>query len=177
VLFFHRKPLYLLKIHITFSPKQYFFTAQNRSMEHPEMAAFILSLISKVEQLLPAYLELEEERLKARGGIAICIIDPQGNVYGKLFGEDKLVARERYRTAWVKASQVWITGIRTGEFERLVYTGEIDEATFGIRKPDYIGWEGGQPIHLPDGTILSVAFSGLRGATDLEIVNRALLLQ
>ena len=143
-------------------------------MEHANTAAFILTLISKVEQLIPIYLQEEEERKKARGGIAICILDPEGNIYGKMFGEDRILARERYRTAWVKASQVWITGIPTGEFEKRVYNGEIDEATFGIKKPDYIGWEGGQPIRLSDGTILSVAFSGLRAASDLEIINRAL---
>lgn len=143
-------------------------------MAQTEIAGIITALIDKVEKLIPEYLQLEEERKKARGGIAICIIDPEGNVYGKMFGEDKIMARERYRTAWIKASQVWITGIKTGEFERLVYNGEIDEATYGIKKPDYIGWEGGQPIHLPNGIVLAVGFSGLQSATDLEIVNRAL---
>lgn len=143
-------------------------------MQHPETAGIITTLIDKIEKLIPLYLQQEEERLKARGGIAICIIDQEGNVYGKMFGEDKILARERYRTAWMKASQVWITGIRTGEFERLIYTGAIDEASFGIKKPDYIGWEGGQPVHLPNGMVLAVGFSGLRSATDLEIVNRAL---
>jgi uncharacterized protein GlcG (DUF336 family) len=143
-------------------------------MAQTEIAGIITALIDKVEKLIPGYLQEEEERKKARGGIAICIIDPEGSVYGKMFGEDRILARERYRTAWIKASQVWITGIRTGEFERLVYNGEIDEAAFGIKKPDYIGWEGGQPIHLPNGMVLAVGFSGLRSATDLEIVNRAL---
>lgn len=146
-------------------------------MAQTEIAGIITALIDKVEKLIPEYLQLEEERKKARGGIAICIIDPEGSVYGKMFGEDKILARERYRTAWIKASQVWITGIRTGEFERLVYNGEIDEATFGIKKPDYIGWEGGQPIHLPNGIVLAIGFSGLRSATDLEIVNRALEME
>lgn len=143
-------------------------------MAQTEIAGIITALIDKVEKLIPEYLQLEEERKKARGGIAICIIDPEGSVYGKMFGDDKIMARERYRTAWIKASQVWITGIKTGEFERLVYNGEIDEATFGIKKPDYIGWEGGQPIHLPGGMVLAVGFSGLQSTTDLEIVNRAL---
>jgi glc operon protein GlcG len=144
-------------------------------MEHPETAGLITALIANVEKLIPQYLKLEEERKKARGGIAICIIDPEGNVHGKMFGEDRIMARERYRTAWMKASQVWITGIRTGEFERLVYTGAINEESFGIKKPDYIGWEGGQPVQLSNGITLAVGFSGLRSATDLEIVNRALI--
>lgn len=143
-------------------------------MEHPEIAGFIAALIDKVEKLIPVYMQQEEDRMKAKGGIAICIIDKDGRVYGKMFGEDKIMARERYRVAWIKASQVWITGLPTGEYERLAFNGEIDEAQFGIRRPDYIGWQGGQPVQLPDGTILSVGFSGFRGQSDLEIIQKAL---
>lgn len=146
-------------------------------MEQPEITGIVTALIDKVEKLIPLYLQEEEERKKAKGGIAICVIDQEGSVYGRMFGDDKIMARERYRTAWIKASQVWITGIKTGEYERLVYNGEIDEARFGIKKPDYIGWEGGQPIQLPNGMVLAVGFSGLRSATDLEIVNRALEME
>ncbi len=143
-------------------------------MERQELADFVAALIEKVKRLVPVYMQQEEDRAKAKGGIAICIIDQEGRVYGQMFGEDKIMARERYRVAWMKASQVWITGIRTGEFERMAFSGEIDEAQFGIKRPDYIGWEGGQPIHLPDGAMLSVGFSGFRSATDIEIVQRAL---
>ena len=66
--------------------------------------------------------------------------------------------------------------MRTGEFEKLVFNGEIDEAAFGIRKPDYIGWTGGQPITLHDGTTFSAGFSGFRGETDIEIVLKAVSL-
>ena len=58
--------------------------------------------------------------------------------------------------------------------KNLLSTNEIDERKFGIERPDYIGWQGGQPITLKDGTILSVGFSGFRGIVDLEIVIRAL---
>lgn len=146
-------------------------------MERIALAGLITTLIDRVEKLIPLYLQLEADRLKAKGGIAICIIDPEGQVYGKMFGKDKIMARERFRTAWMKASQVWITGIKTGEFERLVYNKEIDEAQFGIKRPDFIGWEGGQPIYLPDGTMLAAAFSGLTSDSDLEIVNRALEIE
>jgi glc operon protein GlcG len=37
-----------------------------------------------------------------------------------------------------------------------------------------IGWEGGQPLSLKNGSNLSVGFSGFRGVTDLEIMVRAL---
>jgi uncharacterized protein GlcG (DUF336 family) len=139
-----------------------------------EQVTIITEIIESVEQLIPFYMENEEVRKKTKGGIAICIIDDEGNVYGKMFGTDKIMMRERYRVAWMKASQVWITGIKTGEFEKLVFNREIDEESFGIKRPDYIGWEGGQPITLKNGTKLSVGFSGFRSASDLEIVMKAL---
>lgn len=56
----------------------------------------------------------------------------------------------------------------------MVFNKEIDEGKFGIKRPDYIGWEGGQPITLKDGTVLAVGFSGFRSATDLDIILKAL---
>lgn len=134
----------------------------------------IVSLIDKIESLIPSYMAIEEDRIKANGSVAVCIIDGEGNVYGRIFGDDKILGRERYRVAWTKASQVWITGIKTGEFEKLAFNNEIDEKKFGIRRPDYIGWEGGQPVTLADGTIISAGVSGFRGVSDLEIVSRAI---
>ena len=56
-----------------------------------------------------------------------------------------------------------------------MFTDQIDDKKFGILRPDFIGWEGGQPLTV-DGTIkLSVGFSGFRGATDIEIVQKALV--
>jgi len=91
-----------------------------------------------------------------------------------MFGTNKIRARESYRVAWTKASQVHITGMKTGEYERLAFNNELDEEKFGIERPDYIGWEGGQPIMLSDGTILAAGFSGFRGVVDLEIIVKAL---
>lgn len=139
-----------------------------------DLENIINGIINNVEKLIPAYMENEHDRNKAKDGIAICIIDNMGRVYGRMFGTDKIMMRERYRIAWMKASQVWITGIRTGEFERLAFNNEIDEEQFGIKRPDFIGWEGGQPITLKDGTVIAAAFSGFRSATDLEIVLKAL---
>ena len=70
--------------------------------------------------------------------------------------------------------QARLTGIKTGEYERRVFNKEIPENANGIENPDLIGWEGGQPITLPDGRKLSVGFSGFRGTTDLEIVIKAI---
>jgi glc operon protein GlcG len=134
----------------------------------------ISKLIASVERLVPEYLSRPEDAAISAGGSAICIIDEHNNVFGKLFGTDKIRTRQCYKIAWIKASQVWITGYKTGEFEKLAYAGEIDEEKFGIMRPDYLGWEGGQPVTLKDGTKLSIGFSGFRGTSDLEIVLRAM---
>jgi uncharacterized protein GlcG (DUF336 family) len=142
-------------------------------MERKELASQISQLLENVEALIPVYLQNEADRVKANGNVAICIVDEEGSVYGKIFGVDKIRGREAYRVAWMKASQVWITGMKTGEFEQKAFNGEINEKEFGIRRPDFIGWEGGQPITLQNGTKLSIGFSGFRSATDLEIVVRS----
>lgn len=133
----------------------------------------IVAVLDKIESLIPFYLAIEEDRLKANGSVAVCVIDEPGNIYGRIFGADKILGRERYRVAWTKASQVWITGIRTGEFEKKVFNNELNEKSFGIRRPDFIGWEGGQPVRLIDGVILSIGVSGFRSVSDLEIVDKA----
>ena len=110
----------------------------------------------------------------ANGNVAVCIIDEQGNIYGKLFGENRVRSKQSYQVAWTKASQVYLTGVKTGEYERMVFTKEIEENAHGIEAPDLIGWEGGQPLKLKDGQILSVGFSGFCGIIDIEIMVKAL---
>jgi uncharacterized protein GlcG (DUF336 family) len=143
-------------------------------MEARKRTELIDLIISESEKLLPEYMLQEEDRRIANGNCAICLIDQEGKIYGKMYGTNLIRARESYRVAWTKASQVHITGMKTSEFERLAFTNQIDEKKFGIERPDYIGWVGGQPLTLPDGSVLSVGFSGFRGEMDLEIVCRAL---
>ena len=100
-------------------------------------------------------------------------MDAAGGVNGKMFGPDKIRQRQCFRVAWIKASQVWITGFKTGEYESLVFAGKVDEHKYGISRPDFIGWEGGQPIVVDAQTKLSAGFSGFRGTSDLEIVQKA----
>jgi glc operon protein GlcG len=142
-------------------------------MEANQIAGLIEDVITAVEKRLPEYAAIEEDRKRNEGNCALCIIDEAGAVYGKMFGTDKIRQRNVFRIAWVKASQVWITGIKTGEYEKMVFTGQIDDQQFGIMRPDFIGWDGGQPIALDGNTKLSVGFSGFRGASDLEIVQKA----
>jgi len=134
----------------------------------------IEKLITSIEELVPVYMAIPEDYAKSNGVASLCIIDEDGRVYGKVFGTDQLRGRDSFRIAWTKASQVWITGIKTNEYEKLVFADQIDPQQFGIKLPDLVGWLGGQPIILPDGTKLSVGFSGFRGISDLEIVQKAL---
>lgn len=144
-------------------------------MEAKQIGRLIEDLIVAIEKRVPEYAAIEEDRKKNEGNCAACIIDDAGAVYGKMFGTDKIRQRNLFRIAWTKASQVWITGIKTGEYEKLVFTGQIDEQRFGIMRPDFIGWEGGQPIAVDGKAKLSIGFSGFRGSTDLEIVQKAVV--
>jgi glc operon protein GlcG len=134
----------------------------------------IEQLIEKIEELIPIYRNSEEDKNIANGNVAVCIIDESGALYGKLFFNDnKIRTRECFRVAWTKCSQVWLTGMKTGEYEKKVFSGELNKRIVGISLPDLIGWEGGQPITLKSGLKLSVGFSGFRGVSDLEIVVKA----
>ena len=132
------------------------------------------SILTGIEKLISEYMKVPEDKAVSNGNVAICIIDEAGNVHGRMYGTNKPRLRQSYRVAWTKASQVWLTGMKTGEYERKVFNKEIPENANGIDNPDLIGWEGGQPLILPDGEKVSVGFSGFRGATDLEIVVKAL---
>jgi len=136
--------------------------------------AQIEELIANIEELIPVYMAIPEDYAKSKGVASLCIISEDGRIYGKVFGTDKLRGRDSFKIAWTKANQVWITGYKTNEYERMIFTDQIDYHTFGISLPDLIGYEGGQPITLPDGTKLAVGFSGFRGSSDLEIVKKSL---
>lgn len=142
-------------------------------MNKDENVLMIEKIIDEIDLLVPVCAQVEEDWVKANGNVAVCIIDEAGRVNGKVWGTDIIRGRECFRIAWTKASQVLITGIKTGEFEKKVFSGELKD-TFGIKMPDFIVWEGGQPITLKDGTKLSVGFSGFRSETDLEIVLKAI---
>lgn len=138
------------------------------------LCEIVHQLFDAIEELIPGYMANPEDSILSDGNVSVCVMDEAGNVYGKMYGSNKLESRRTYKIAWTKASQVWITSIATNEYERMVFNNEIDESVFGIETPDLIGWLGGQPVVLKDGTKLAVGFSGFRGCVDLEIVQKAL---
>ena len=138
------------------------------------MSAIITKLFTAIENLIPEYMQNPLDSNIGNGNLAVCIIDEQGLVHGKMFGNNNPRLRNTFKVAWTKASQVWLTGVKTGEYERMVFNKEVEENGNGIEAPDLIGWEGGQQLVLENGEKLSVGFSGFRGVTDIEIMVRAL---
>lgn len=142
-------------------------------MTNQQLQQVINRMFESITAQIPTYKDSAADWNISNGNVAVCIIDDAGNVYGKIWGTDKLRGRGFYDVAYRKASQVWITGYKTGEFERLVFTDKLNYKDFGIELPDLMGWEGGQPIQLDAETRISCGFSGFKGINDLAIVKNA----
>lgn len=142
-------------------------------MGYKKMSKLLQPFFEVLEFLVENTMEVQEDAGISEGNAAVCLIDQQGLIHGKLFGSDRVRQRNSFRVAWTKASQVWLTGIATGEYERQVFTGKIPENANGIDNPDLIGWVGGQPIYLKNGLQFAAGFSGFRGTTDKQIVLEA----
>ena len=105
--------------------------------------------------------------------MTLLIITEGGHIFGRMFGDNNHRRRGTCRVAWQKATQVWMTGQATGQFEKQVYGAGVDPGKFGLQHPDLIGWEGGLPVVAADGTKIAVAMSGFTGATDCAIIRQA----
>lgn len=143
-------------------------------MEENKLNEYINKLIEELAVLVPNYKNSPDDWNICEGNAAVCIISGNGNIHGKLFGNDKVRQRGFYFNAWKKASQVYITGHKTGDYEKIVFGGTMDPEDSLIALPDLIGWEGGQPITIDNDTVLSIGFSGFRGVNDLKIVQDAI---
>jgi uncharacterized protein GlcG (DUF336 family) len=144
--------------------------------ENKDSRSTVYRMIDVIGDLIHEYMKEPQDESISHGNIAVCIIDETGGIYGKVFGNNKPCLRHSFRVAWAKASQVWLTGVRTGEYERMVFNKEVGENANGIDAPDLIGWEGGQPLILKNGDRIAVGVSGFRGVSDIEIAVRALAL-
>ena len=142
-------------------------------MDHAKLQQVINKMFENITAEIPTLENSDADWSISAGNVAICIIDESGNIYGKIWGDNKIKGRRFYDVAYRKASQVWITGYRTGEYEKLVFTDQINPEDFGIELPDLMGWEGGQPIQLDLETRISCGFSGFQGINDLAIVKKA----
>ncbi len=142
-------------------------------MTNENLRQVIGKMMDIMAREIPTFKDSDADWRISQGNTAVCIIDEEGNIYGKIWGEDKIAGRKFYDVAYRKASQVWITGYNTGEYEKLVFGGQLDYHDFGIELPDLMGWEGGQFIMLDDDTRISCGFSGFKGVNDLGIVKKA----
>ncbi|MCX6181409.1 MAG: hypothetical protein NT150_05750 [Bacteroidetes bacterium] len=143
-------------------------------MTKQETQVFVDKMFDAIEKLIPVYMQDPIDNSISNGNVAVVIIDESGIVYGRMYGSNKPRMRQSYKVAWTKASQVWLTGVKTGEYEKMVFTGVVDENANGIDAPDLIGWAGGQPMTTKSGVKFSVGFSGFRGFHDNEIMVKAL---
>ena len=143
-------------------------------MNRPDLRELTDRLFAEIERALPKYAAVAEDAAVNAGNTAVIAIGPAGDVYGRFFGTDRVRLRDTAGTAWKKAGQVWLTGVATGEYERRVYNGKVEWWKLGVMKPDLIGWEGGLPVPLVDGSTLALGFSGFRGETDVALLREAL---
>ena len=90
-------------------------------MNSSEIKNCASELMEEIEKILPIYMQNPIDSKMNDGNVSICIIDENGNVYGKMYGERKITQRWTYKIAWIKASQVWITGMKTGEYEKKLF--------------------------------------------------------
>ena len=117
-------------------------------MTNQNTTLIIEKIFKGIQNLIPVYMSSPPDKVISNGNVAICIIDETGFVYGKMYGTDKRRLRHSYRVAWMKASQVWLTGIKTGEYERRLFNGEFPENGNGIESPDLIGGKADNPSRL-----------------------------
>ena len=89
------------------------------------MDVIINRMFAEIEKMIPLYMNVPEDSIISNGNLAVCVIDENGMVYGKMFGTNNPRLRQSYKVAWTKASQVWLTGVKTGEYERMVFTKVI----------------------------------------------------
>lgn len=143
-------------------------------MNSKKIELIIEALFKTLEEDILNYQNSPDDWNISEGNVAICIITDEGRVYGKLFGNDKLKQRRFYNVAWQKASQVWITGHKTGEYEKIVFGGGMDPEDSLISLPELIGWIGGQPIKIDNETQIAIGFSGFKGVNDIGIVENAI---
>ena len=142
-------------------------------MTYEKLQQVINKMIDSMSAQIPAFKDSPADWTSSEGNVAVCIIDDNGNVYGKIWGTNKIKGRRYYDIAYRKASQVWITGYKTMEYEKLVFADKLNHKDFGIELPDLMGWEGGQPIQLDAETRISCGFSGFKGVNDLSVVKKA----
>lgn len=143
-------------------------------MSPTELTTTVEKLIAEIEKRIPACMLNPADRDNNLGNVTLMIVAEGGQMFGRMFGDNKQRQRNTSRIAWQKSMQVWMTGQATAQFEKTVYGKDnVDPGKFGLQHPDLIGWMGGLPVVAKDGTKLAVAMSGFTGETDCAIIRQA----
>lgn len=144
-------------------------------MNHSAETLNVISqqLFAAMDFLIPQFLENPNDFGIAQGNLCCLVMDESGNVVGKHWGDDKVKQRNSAKVAWQKVMQVWLTDTPTYTYEQQVYAKQKNWWEFGIPLPELIGWEGGLPARLADGTKIAIAFSGFYGDKDAELIRKA----
>lgn len=143
-------------------------------MDTDRFQIILSSLAAAIERHTPAFLADPEDLAIAQGNLVFVAIDDAGHVFGRYWGTDPVRQRGSAMVAWTKANQVRLTRTSTGLYEKLVYTGQKNWWEYGIPLPEFIGWEGGLPAVLEDGTLVALGLSGLRQDKDCALLVRAI---
>ena len=75
-------------------------------MTNKKLQQAINKMFESISAQIPSYKTSEADWSISQGNVAVCIIDDAGNIYGKIWGNDKLRGRRFYDVAYRKASQV-----------------------------------------------------------------------
>lgn len=142
-------------------------------MDTDRFQTILSSLAAAIERHIPGFLADPEDLAIAQGNLVFVALDEAGNAFGRYWGSDPVRQRGSANVAWAKANQVKLTRTATGTYERDVWAGRKNWWEFGIPLPELIGWEGGLPARLEDGTFVALALSGLRQDKDCALLARA----
>lgn len=142
-------------------------------MEREKTAEILNRLFDAIERRIPSFLEEPQDYSISKGNAVMLAIDADGGIHGRYVGTNSAKQLEFGQVAWKKVTQVRATRVATGRYEELVYTRRLHWWKYGIPLPDLIGWDGGLPATLSDGSPLALAFSGFRGEKDVEILRQA----
>lgn len=74
-------------------------------MEISSINGIMSRLFTEIEKFIPVYMENPEDNRIANGNCAVCIIDENGAVHGKMFGTNKPRLRQSYKVAWIRRAR------------------------------------------------------------------------
>jgi glc operon protein GlcG len=139
-------------------------------LDPTQTAQILQRLFDAIERRIPSFLEDPTDQAISQGNAVMLAMDAQGGIHGRTIGSDPAKQQELGLVAWKKVQQVRLTRVATGRYEELAYARRLHWWKYGIPLPDFVGWDGGLPATLSDGSPLALAFSGFRGEKDVEIL-------